>query len=66
MFQLSEEQQQRVEVWLKELHPQGVPYGGAIGGSLTYSFTPTGLGVITVVTCNHTHKELDITNYDNW
>lgn len=42
-----------------------IPYYGAIGGALTYSFTPTGLGVCVVV--KHSSGEtLDLTDYENW
>jgi len=47
------------------------PYTGAIGGGLTYSFSPTGLGVITVVThpkMDNTGEnfELNLTDYSSW
>lgn len=38
---------------------------GAIGGRLTYEFTPTGLGVIAKVVCACGHN-MDITDYDSW
>jgi hypothetical protein len=38
---------------------------GAIGGRLTYSFTPTGLGHITVVKCL-CGAEVNVTDFDNW
>jgi len=38
---------------------------GAIGGRLTYSFTPTGLGTVVVVMCACGAK-LDLTDVDNW
>lgn len=41
-----------------------VPYFGAIGGDLTYSFTPTSLGTIIKVECFN--KQLDLTAYDEW
>ena len=44
----------------------GQPYGGAIGGGVTYSFTPTSLGVVVKVKEAHTGKELDLTDYDSW
>ena len=37
--------------------------GGAIGGRLTYSFTPTSLGTITTVKCACGEK-CDLTDYD--
>lgn len=40
------------------------PYFGAIGGDLTYSFTPTSIGtIIKVESCGH---ELDLTDYESW
>jgi len=42
------------------------PYYGAIGGGLTYSFTPTGLGVVVKITHNATNAVLDASDYDNW
>jgi len=48
------------------LAEQGLPYYGAIGGELTYSFTPTGLGVVEVVTHGGTKEKLDVTDYDCW
>lgn len=41
------------------------PPTGAIGGGLTYSFTPTGLGVIIKVKCA-CGEEADVTDYDSW
>lgn len=44
----------------------GFPYTGIIGGNITYSFTPTGLGVITKITHKLTGEVLDLTDYDSW
>jgi hypothetical protein len=44
----------------------GYPYGGAIGGSLTYSFTPTSVGVAIDVTCSHTQQTIDLSDYEDW
>jgi hypothetical protein len=46
----------------------GVPYQGAIGGGLTYSFTPTSLGtVLKVQYITHSKTyELDLTEYEDW
>lgn len=41
-----------------------VPYLGANGGALTFSFTPTGIGVVKQV--SSFGKTLDLTNYDEW
>ena len=83
MFELSEEQQKKLDAWLKEIHPHvmamsihyapeehkmmgGQPYYGAIGGGLTYSFTPTSLGVVVEVTEAFTKKTINLTDYDSW
>jgi hypothetical protein len=42
----------------------GLPYAGAIGGGLTYSFTPTTLGLVTKVRYGDDY-ELDITDYSD-
>ena len=41
-------------------------YHGAIGGHLTYCFTPTGLGIIVKVQCGHCKEEIDVSDYDHW
>ena len=43
-----------------ELHKKG-----AIGGRLTYCFTPTGLGTIIKVKCV-CGSAIDLTNYETW
>ena len=42
------------------------PYYGAIGGGLSYAFTPTGLGNICVVTEAITGKSLNVAEATNW
>lgn len=42
------------------------PYYGAIGGGLTYCFTPTSLGVVVKVRHGATNAELDVSDYDSW
>lgn len=73
-------EQNRVAVELQKANPpegaprellescweEGFPYGGAIGGSLTFMFTPTGLGVVTRVRDAFTHQELDLSDYEDW
>lgn len=49
---------------VKESWDLGYPYEGAIGGGLTYSFTPTSLGVI--VKAKYGEFTLDLTDYDSW
>ena len=43
-----------------------VPYTGAIGGNVIYSFTPTSLGVIFTVKETLSGLELNLTDYDSW
>ena len=47
------------EVW-----EMGYPYEGAIGGGVTYEFSPTSLGVVMKV--KYGDFELDISDYDMW
>jgi hypothetical protein len=42
----------------------GYPYGGAIGGGLSYEFTDTSLGTVTIA--KYGKHELNLTNYDEW
>lgn len=37
-----------------------------VGGKISITFTPTGLGMIKVVRCKACGKEENITNFDNW
>lgn len=48
------------------LMQSGRPYCGAIGGGVTFSFTPTGLGDICNVTHALTGETLHLTDYDSW
>lgn len=44
----------------------GYPYGGAIGGGLTYEFTPTSIGLIFKVRYSGHEEPLDLTDYASW
>lgn len=62
------EQQSKDEHLSKMLFTSGngktYPYAGAIGGDMTVSFTPTGLGtIVKVESWGHT---IDLTEYDTW
>lgn len=63
-FEITEKQQERINNWLKGKDLS--VYTGAIGGRLTYSFTPTSLGIIEKVFDSVTNDELDVTEYDLW
>jgi hypothetical protein len=43
-----------------------VPYYGAIGGGLTFRFTPTGLGLGCSVTEAITGRTLNLSDYEEW
>lgn len=67
-FELDKEQMEKFKKWLKR-HDKNCIYKNskkqvAIGGRLTYHFTPTGLGVISQVHCV-CGKKVDLTP-DNW
>jgi hypothetical protein len=63
-FNLTEEQYSKLKEW-KSKHDSNAP-DGAIGGRYTYSFTPTRLGMVVVVTDSITKEEIDLSNYDEW
>ena len=46
-------------------HKCSMRYHGAIGGALTYSFTPTTLGVVVKLTCA-CGAEIDVSDYEGW
>lgn len=48
-----------------ERHSGKHPYAGAIGGSLSYEFTPTGLGRTIVVRCI-CGEEFNATDFEDW
>lgn len=58
---------------LKKINPHyadiamdGELYVGAIGGELTYCFTPTSLGTTTIIRENISGNTLDLTDYNSW
>lgn len=61
VFTLGSEQVKKLNEWYSKLKKQPE---GAIGGGLTYSFTPTGLGEIVKI--KYFDKELDLSDYENW
>ena len=60
-FELDAEQIKKFVEWKEQLPKVDT---GAIGGGYTFSFTPTGLGTITVVKYLDKY-EIDLTDY-NW
>ena len=65
MFELDKKQSEDFEIWNNKHQCKLKENCGAIGGRLTFSFTPNGLGVITVVKCACGEK-IDLSDYENW
>jgi hypothetical protein len=68
-FNLDERDLQKITDWLDQ-HDLTCKFAdpdthGAIGGRLTYSFTPTGLGHVTIVHCA-CGVEHNFTDYESW
>jgi len=63
LFKLTKDQTEKFNKWYQKLPKH---YCGAIGGRITFKFTPTGLGEIIKVEDTYTKKEIDLTNYENW
>ena len=64
-FQLNPEELKKLEQWIKSLPGQDANLG-AIGGRLTFSFTPNNLGCVIKVIDNVSKQELDLTEYESW
>lgn len=64
-FCLNEKEEKRAKKFLKKYKAD---YLGAIGGSVTYSFTQTGIGTRVSVSILHNGEKIkkDITDYDSW
>lgn len=65
-FEVTPEQKSKILSWMNELFADKWPYYGAIGGGLTYHFTPTTVGLVLKVTEASTGKELDLTDCESW
>jgi len=61
-----QEQEELVKSEGKNVDLNGEPYYGAIGGELTYSFTPTSLAIIVKVKHAVTENEIDLSDYDSF
>lgn len=77
-FQLNENQEAKLTEWLEfvrrkgvemhgedPLHP-GYPRLGAVGGGITYSFTPTGIGLAVTVKDFLTGEVISLTDWEEW
>ena len=47
-------------------YPRPLPYHGAIGGELTFTFTPNGIGCHCKVTEVITGESIDLSDYSDW
>jgi hypothetical protein len=63
MFRIPNESLEKLQKWQEKQEFRAL---GAIGGSYTYSFTPTTLGVVVKVKNNANGEEIDLTDYENW
>ena len=64
-FRLTEKEQKMAEEFEKNHRHKDV-YKGAIGGHITYSFTPTSLGDAKMIKCGTCGEEKNITDYNCW
>ena len=62
-FEIDEDGVRQIKEWRKTL-PPGLY--GAIGGRLSFTFTPTSLGEIIVVKDAVSGSEINITDFENW
>ena len=66
IFELNENEIKKFHKWkIKHNKNCSIKNAGAIGGKFTFSFTPTGLGCITKITCG-CGKEIVVTNFNEW
>ncbi len=62
---LDDDERKKFEDWDRDHKCKLKEDSGAIGGRLTYCFTPTGLGTITVIKCV-CGEEINVTDFDSW
>jgi len=74
MFTIDDKQATQIKKWKKEhkcslrTSDRGIEeeiYVGAIGGAITYCFTPTGIGIIVEAKCACGEK-LNVTDFEDW
>ena len=65
LFELNEVEQARYKNFYKE-HKNCASRMGAVGGFVSVTFTPTGLGNAIALKCNHCGRIEEITDIDNW
>ena len=65
MFEVSSIELENFKKW-NLTHKCHEKYHGAIGGYITWMFTPTSIGTIIKVNCSSCKHTEDISDYDNW
>lgn len=66
MFNLSEKQLLKLDEWKEKHNKKCKGSYGAIGGKITYKFTPTSLGIIILVNCDCCKDKIDLSEYEDW
>lgn len=64
-FSFDSKQTVDVENWIYQHPCKVLDNQGAVGGRITFSFTPTQLGVVEKVSCA-CGAEIDVTDYESW
>jgi hypothetical protein len=68
-FTITDEQEEKLNAWLEQKRNERKAsgkslYEGASGGATTFKFTPTSLGLVTVV--KYWNEEINLTDYESW
>jgi hypothetical protein len=61
-----EKQKESTVAFIKGCAEEGIAYYGATGGAYSYIFTPTSIGLVTVIRNNMTKEELTLTDFGDW
>ena len=64
-FYLTDTERDMADEWIMSHDCPVKGNDGAIGGRITYEFTPTGLGIISRIKCS-CKKSLDLTDFESW
>ncbi len=66
VFRISEAEKETLDAWLEEHKPIcPAVLKAAARGRFTFRFTPTSLGIVTLVSCA-CGNEINITDYASW
>lgn len=65
MFHLSDKEWENAYDF-EAIHKHTDTYKGAIGGHITYIFTPNSIGCNILIQCYVCKEEEDLTDYDSW